>query len=995
MIELQTLGASELKGLPLNNARGILGQPRRFALLAYLALARPFGFHRRDILLALFWPESDQDRARSALRQALHHIRRATGEGVVISRGADELGLDETRFRCDARDFDRCVEAGQLERAVEIYRGDLLPGLFLSDAPGLEAWLSSERLRYRERASFAADRIASAAEGAGELEKAVRYSRRSFEINPQDESVLRKHMSLLERSGDRVAAMRVFDAFSTRLAAEWDDAPGEETTALGNAIRARRRAPSPVASEPSPRAAEPVEELRSFPEVQSPPVSPAVAPSVPEPIRRRPVSRGTLLSRAAAFLVIALLGAGVILKRSAPVASGAEGPQRVVIMPFDVRAAPAWNYLGEGMVDLLGAKLDGAGQLRSADARAVLALAQRDDDSPTPGTAKVIARDLGARWFVLGSVFADSSGVQLTAALYDAARAERVAGGSATGKPGELFRLVDELTLSLLRGIQRGPASDLTRLAIQTTSSLPALKDYLQGEASFRSGHFDRAVQYFTQSTERDTTFALADYRLAVVSDFAGASGAFMRAHIARAERHSSRLGENARMLVKAFVALQENRPAEAQEIYRGIVARQPDNVEAWYQLADLQFHGGPRDGHPSSESRRAFELVLKYDPANASALIHLARLAAADERWPDLDHLTRRVLTLYPNGDEALEMLAIRGVALRDDSALAAAIDSLRESAAVRRYVTARRAIASGRDRGRGAPLFILLANPVMPTEYRARGYLGLADIAASQGRWRLARLRLADAAKLDPHLTLQRTTSLAAASLTRPKPPFSPGTVAAMLSVMARERSNPTAGVTPEGARRREMAVIYHHGVLASRGNMPALTHELMTRLAQMGSNYADSNKTREAASMLRQYLAVENDSLLEVIRSESGADASYFSGQKHGFATDADRAYLSAELLRRLGREKEALVWYRIAADDEYGGVLYAAPAAFRSAEILERLGLTAEAIRSYDRFAEVWRNADPEMQPIVSGARTRSRQLRDRGTNSSPSRTAGER
>ena len=71
MIELRTLGRLDLRDSKGREVRSILSPTKRFALLAYLAVAVPRGFHRRDILLALFWPELDQEHARRALRQAL------------------------------------------------------------------------------------------------------------------------------------------------------------------------------------------------------------------------------------------------------------------------------------------------------------------------------------------------------------------------------------------------------------------------------------------------------------------------------------------------------------------------------------------------------------------------------------------------------------------------------------------------------------------------------------------------------------------------------------------------------------------------------------------------------------------------------------------------------------------------------------------------------------------------------------------------------------
>src|SRR5437879_7106005 len=52
------------------------------ALLAYLVLEadRP---HRREALAGLLWPEQTEDAARTSLRQALSHLRRALGDATA------------------------------------------------------------------------------------------------------------------------------------------------------------------------------------------------------------------------------------------------------------------------------------------------------------------------------------------------------------------------------------------------------------------------------------------------------------------------------------------------------------------------------------------------------------------------------------------------------------------------------------------------------------------------------------------------------------------------------------------------------------------------------------------------------------------------------------------------------------------------------------------------------------------------------------------------
>ena len=78
-LELRVLGAMGLRSAAGDDVDALLTQPKRLALLVYLAAATPRGFHRRDKLLALFWPELDQEHARASLRKAVYVVRQALG----------------------------------------------------------------------------------------------------------------------------------------------------------------------------------------------------------------------------------------------------------------------------------------------------------------------------------------------------------------------------------------------------------------------------------------------------------------------------------------------------------------------------------------------------------------------------------------------------------------------------------------------------------------------------------------------------------------------------------------------------------------------------------------------------------------------------------------------------------------------------------------------------------------------------------------------------
>src|SRR5947199_5634770 len=84
MIELRMLGTLDLKGADGRAVHSILAQPKRLALLAYLAVQAAGA--RRDSVVALFWPELDTAHARGALRQSLRFLAASavTATSMVI-----------------------------------------------------------------------------------------------------------------------------------------------------------------------------------------------------------------------------------------------------------------------------------------------------------------------------------------------------------------------------------------------------------------------------------------------------------------------------------------------------------------------------------------------------------------------------------------------------------------------------------------------------------------------------------------------------------------------------------------------------------------------------------------------------------------------------------------------------------------------------------------------------------------------------------------------
>lgn len=948
MVRCRLLGGPDLRAPDGRELREVLTQPKRFALLAYLALARPQAFHRRDTILALLWPESDTAHARNALRQALHHLRAALGDDVLINRGSDEVGLASERFWCDAAEFERALEAGDFAAAADLYRGELLPGFFVSDAPEFERWLDGERRRLRGRAADAGWRLATGAAQAGNGPVATHWGRWAAQLAPDDEGAWRRYIELCIRLGDRGGALRAYDELVERLAREFDTAPSPETRALGSRLReqpAPERLGRPL--HPAPAA----------------PAGPRVPSTPPAARAHRLLTRPAVLAAIAALVVL-----GAFAARRGGIAPGIPSADAVAVFPFGVRGSDDLLYLREGMVDLLSAKLEDAPSLRSVDPRVVIAAAGRGDATlvADPGDVGAIARSLGAGWYVVGDVVEIAGRVNLSAALYRVRGGARPAAtGSVEGESAALFELVDGLAGQLLAGRAGGRDSALTQLAALTTHSLPALKAFLDGERAFRQGHDARAVGAFEEAVTLDSTFSLAHYRLAIAGRWATGAPVPAAVSAATAVRYADRLSPLVRDLLSAYRAYLDLRADEAESVYRRITQSHPDNFEAWFMLGETWFHMNGIRGRPLAEARGPFERVLALDPGDAHALIHLARLAALQGAEVELDTLASRFIARYPDAERTLEMRALHAYVSGDETDQAALAVPPQSAPELARYAVLD-AVANYAQDLRGAaelaPAYSAgIAHPWLRRLTRSL----TTQIAFARGMWRGGSRDLAPRLR-DADWTLN-ARALAAAD---PVFAFSRADLLALRDSVSQRR---TLGVQPRrvedsGSESGPAVRAYLLGLLSARLGDWDGAERHAAELERLSAAPADSGMGRDLAHTVRA----------AVVRNQGRSPAALAELEQFRFdpggvtfqrpaLVGAYERFLRGELLHALGRDTEALQWY--GSFPAGFDIAYVPLAHLRQAEIHERLGRRERAAFHYRRFVSMWQDCDPELRPLV--------------------------
>lgn len=309
----------------------------------------------------------------------------------------------------------------------------------------------------------------------------------------------------------------------------------------------------------------------------------------------------------------------------------------IAVVPFTVTGGAEFDLWRDGMVDVLSTNLDGLGGYRTIDARTVLARWRENvaaDAAPDLRTALDVAERTGARYAVLGTLVGSPSGIRVGADIYDLASGSKVVQEFMEGPADRVLELTGELSVALVRGLLGASGQRVVqegRREALTTTSLPALRAFLEGEAAFRRADFPDAVAAYERAVAQDSLFALAWSRL---SDSYGWLESIGSAEGNRATDRAiallDRLPARERIIVQAGYAASEGDVAFLPRL-REAVQRYPDDPDLWYNLGDFILHVGQRAGTGTMEqAAEAFDRAIALDPGFAPYQQHPIEFAVA-----------------------------------------------------------------------------------------------------------------------------------------------------------------------------------------------------------------------------------------------------------------------------------------------------------------------------------------------------------------------------
>ena len=498
---LRTFGGLTLETADAGTALSTGRRP--LALLAVLAAAGARGLSR-DKVTALLWPERDTDRSRNSLSQLLSAVRRDLAAEDLVA-GTSDIRLNPNVITSDVAEFELSLESNP-ERAAALYLGPFLDGFFLTDAPEFERWVEDRRSQLHAHQRSVLQRLAEDASRRDDRPLAVSLWRRLSTHDPASARTAIGLMEALAASGERAAALQHFRDYRRVLEQEFDAEPEASVVAIAERLRRGEGDVTPA--------------------IVSRPLAVTTVGEVPR-AETNPPSRRTTRNRVyalAAFVGIAgafmWLRAAGLRPFGSLLSAGTLGTNAPLIVA-DFKTTGQDSALSEPLAEALRISL---GQSRvvsivpTSRIVAVLPLMRLAPDSKLDlPLAREVAQREGVKAVVAGTLAPlNGGGYLVSTKLVMASSGDELAAFQTTVDAKDVLLGVDRLARKLRERI--GESLTLVRsdppLAQVTTGSLEALNKYTAALQANAQGDYARALALLQDAITIDSTFAMAHRQL-------------------------------------------------------------------------------------------------------------------------------------------------------------------------------------------------------------------------------------------------------------------------------------------------------------------------------------------------------------------------------------------------------------------------------------------------------------------------------------------------
>ena len=644
--------------------------------------------------------------------------------------------------------------------------------------------------------------------------------------------------------------------------------------------------------------------------------------------RRDWLRTGLIVAAIAAGVLLALRAAG-LLPTSTLLAEGKFGSRdKVVLADMDV---PGDSALGSALTEALRVDLSQSDVLQllsASQVRSTLRLMQQPEDHALGSTfAREVAVRSGAKGVIVGRVERIGGQMIVTLRLVAPESGDDLAAFRETAKDStQLLTALDAVTKQMRRriGESLGKVRASQPMEAVTTSSLVALQKYSQAIGASDRGDYPEAQQLLEEALAIDSGFAMAWRKLGVVYGNQGKSEE-AKEPLTRAFQFRDRLPDRERYLATgsyySSVGLDNEKAATA---YRAVLAI--DSMD------------------PAASNNLALALQAQGDSVGAVTYYGRA-LAARDSSPVSFGNL----------------ILALLGAGNIDSAVALQHLAITRFPGNVRLVVTGAFIAYAQRDYAEAEKTARAMMGQGVPPDIRRNALAGARSVAAMQGRMRRA---------------TDDTRSLAelATSLGEPETYYTAFSELAVLETVHRNNpargrrlvdsvlaARPLARVPPD--QRPYLALAWAYAMLGDVPRARALMAESAANL--------DSTQAR-AAEPFRNYI------LGTIAMTEKRPTDALREYQKDDIRLSSCRACRAAAMGRAFdaaGQPDSAIAWserYLASADENrgYEDEFSLGPTYRRLGELYEEKGDREKAASYYQKFLDLWRDADADLQPQVS-------------------------
>jgi tetratricopeptide (TPR) repeat protein/tRNA A-37 threonylcarbamoyl transferase component Bud32 len=280
-------------------------------------------------------------------------------------------------------------------------------------------------------------------------------------------------------------------------------------------------------------------------------------------------------------------------------------------------------------------------------------IGKQDTESIDKNVATELANRAGVRTMLLGSIIKIGDKIRITSHLTNVQDGAIIGSTQIEGsKIEDIFDMVDELTEKVGNelGISVEESGQRFKIADATTSSFEAYKYYQKGVDAYHRLYSEKAAGYFQKAVEIDPSFAMAYAYMALSSNLFAVSDPFadlssQKKTLEQAKKYAYKVTDKERRAIDGWRAFYNRNFELAYDFARKLVEENPEYKQGYFIL----LWSSNAVNEPES-SKIACEKLLEMDPTDGPAYNMLSYIHSSMGNHPEAISAIKKYIALLPD---------------------------------------------------------------------------------------------------------------------------------------------------------------------------------------------------------------------------------------------------------------------------------------------------------------------------------------------------------